>query len=71
MATLQLRITGMTCGHCRQKVTAALARTAGVSAAVVDLGTGQADVEFDDRVTTAADLVGAVERAGYGATHAG
>lgn len=71
MATLKLRVTGMTCGHCQSKVQKALRDTPGVYSAVVDLPDGEAEVDFeDDRVTTA-QLVAAIERAGYGAKLAG
>ena len=71
MATLKLRVTGMTCGHCRVKVEQALRGMAGVFTAVVDLPDGEAEVDFDDDATTADQLIRAVERAGYGAKLAG
>ena len=71
MATLKLRVTGMTCGHCQVKVEQALQGMAGVFTAVVDLPDGEAEVDFDDDATTADQLIRAVERAGYGAKLAG
>jgi len=71
MATLKLRVTGMTCGHCQAKVEQALRGMAGVFTAVVDLPDGEAEVDFDDDGTTVDQLIGAVERAGYGAKLAG
>ena len=71
MATLKLRITGMTCGHCQAKVEQALRGTAGVYSAVVDLPDGEAEVDFDDDTTTTAQLIAAVAKAGYGAKLAG
>ncbi|PYP22909.1 MAG: copper resistance protein CopZ [Gemmatimonadetes bacterium] len=71
MATLKLRVTGMTCGHCQAKVEQALRGMAGVFTAVVDLPDGEAEVDFDDDATTADQLIRAVERAGYGAKLAG
>jgi copper chaperone CopZ len=61
----------MTCGHCRTKVERALQGVAGVYAAVVDLADGEAEVDFDDDSLTAAQLIAAVEGAGYGAKLAG
>ena len=71
MATLKLRVTGMTCGHCQAKVEQALRGMAGVFTAVVDLPDGEAEVDFDDDGTTVDQLIRAVERAGYGAKLAG
>ncbi|HEU5261251.1 MAG TPA: cation transporter [Gemmatimonadales bacterium] len=71
MATLKLRVTGMTCGHCQAKVEKALKQTAGVYSAIVDLADGEAEVDFDDDAVTAAQMVAAVEKAGYGARLAG
>ena len=71
MATLKLRVTGMSCGHCQAKVQKALADTAGVYSAIVDLQGGAAEVDFDDDSVTTARLVAAVEKAGYGAKLAG
>jgi len=71
MATLKLRVTGMTCGHCQLKVEQALRGMAGVFTAVVDLPDGEAEVDFDDDATTVDQLIRAVERAGYGAKLAG
>ncbi len=61
----------MTCGHCQTKVEQALKRTAGVYSAIVDLATGEAEVDFDDDSATTGQLVAAVEHAGYGAKIAG
>lgn len=68
MATAQLHITGMTCGHCRQKVERALNEATGVFSAQVDLDAESADVDYDSRRTDPHDLVVAVQAAGYGAT---
>jgi copper chaperone CopZ len=71
MATLKLRVTGMTCGHCQMKVEQALQGARGVYSAVVDLTTGEAEVDFNDDTATTEQLVRAVEAAGYGAKVAG
>src|SRR5439155_14703586 len=57
MATLKLRVTGMTCGHCQMKVEKALLGASGVYSAVVDLSAGEAEVDFnDDAATTTSPL---------------
>ena len=71
MATLKLRVSGMTCGHCQAKVEQALKRAASVYSAVVDLQAGEAEVDFDDDAATTDQLIAAIERAGYGARVAG
>ena len=67
MANVKLRITGMTCGHCLAKVEMALKGVSGVYSAVVDLPDGEAEVDFDDDAVTTVELIGAVQKAGYGA----
>jgi copper chaperone len=71
MANVKLRITGMTCGHCQAKVEKALKGVSGVYAAIINLSDGEAEVDFDDDRVTAAQLIGAVREAGYGAKFAG
>jgi len=71
MATLKLRVTGMTCGHCQMKVEQALLGAIGVYSAVVDLSGGEAEVDFDDDTTTTDQLIAAIAKAGYGAKVAG
>ena len=62
--TLNLTITGMTCGHCARTVTQALQAVPGVASAAVDLKAGTAVVQGDPDPTA---LVAAVEDEGYGA----
>ena len=67
MANVKLRVTGMTCGHCQAKVEQALKGVSGVYSAIVDLQDGEAEVDFNDDAITIAQLVAAVQRAGYAA----
>jgi len=71
MANVKLRVGGMSCGHCQEKVEKALRKTEGVYSAVVNLGDGEAEVDFDDDVVTTEQLVSAVQKAGYQAKLAG
>jgi copper chaperone len=64
----QLKITGMTCGHCRQAVTEALESVDGVETVRVDLERGSAEVEGNADLKA---LVTAVEEEGYQASPAG
>ena len=66
MKTIELKVSGMTCGHCLATVKSALAVVPGVSEVDVLLAEGRARVRADDGVTEAA-LVEAVRRTGYGA----
>jgi len=68
MATLRLKITGMSCGHCQMTVEKALAKVPGVYGAVVDLKAASADVDYDDDTATIEELTAAVATAGYSAT---
>ena len=64
---LRLRIEGMTCASCAGRVEAALLKVPGVTGASVNLATEQASVQALATVRVA-ELVAAVERAGYAAS---
>jgi copper chaperone len=59
---LNLKITGMTCGHCVRSVTGALKSVRGVKGAEVDLKSGTAKVEGS---ADPAALIAAVAEEGY------
>jgi Cu+-exporting ATPase len=63
---VELRITGMTCAACSQRVEKALYGTAGVLAANVNLATEKASVEYDPSSASVEELAGVVEGTGYG-----
>ncbi len=62
--TKTLAITGMSCGHCVSHVKSALEGLEGVIEANVSLEENRADVAVSTEVSDA-DLVAAVEAAGY------
>nr|WP_186163427.1 heavy metal translocating P-type ATPase [Burkholderia gladioli] len=66
-APIELDIAGMTCASCSNRVEKALAQVPGVSRASVNLATERASISVEDSVS-AAQLVAAVEKAGYRAT---
>lgn len=61
-----LKVEGMSCGHCVGRVQKALADTPGVLEATVDLDRGSAKVRTSGNVPPA-QLIAAVEKAGYSA----
>lgn len=67
MATITLNIDGMTCGGCVKSVTKVLNDLDGVHSATVSLENKNAQVEFDEGKIQMAQLVEAVEDAGYDA----
>jgi len=64
---VELAITGMTCASCVARVERKLGRVAGVQAAGVNLTTERATVTYDPALANPAQLISAVEAAGYGA----
>ena len=66
MQTELLNVTGMTCGACTGSVTNALKAVAGVGDVAVSLATGQATVQYNERLTSPAQLTLAVTEAGFG-----
>lgn len=70
MASANLAITGMTCGHCKKKVEDALRGVDGVFAVFVDQEGGSAEVDYDEGRADVAAMVAAVEAVGYGASAA-
>ena len=67
MATITLNIDGMTCGGCVKSVTKVLNDLDGVRSATVSLENKNAQVEFDEGNIQIAQLVEAVEDAGFDA----
>jgi Cu+-exporting ATPase len=65
-ATLELPITGMTCASCVRNVERAISKQPGILSVNVNLATEKATVHFLPGSVRRADLVQAVEKAGYG-----
>jgi copper chaperone len=66
MQTELFKVTGMTCGGCTSKVMHALKAIPGVSDVKVSLSSGEATVQYDERLTSPEQLKSAVTGAGYG-----
>jgi Cu+-exporting ATPase len=60
-----IRIEGMHCHKCEQSIQKSLKRLPGVNEVEVDFPTSQASVLFDPKSVTIADLMQAVDQAGY------
>lgn len=60
-----LNVTGMKCGACADKVTAALMKVDGVKGAHVDAAGGKAEISFDEKKTNLDALVKAVNGSGF------
>jgi Cu+-exporting ATPase len=69
-ARVELPITGMTCANCAATVERTLKKVNGVVQAVVNLATERASVEYIPGVAAVADMIRAVENAGYGVVQA-
>jgi len=61
---IELKIEGMTCGHCEMSVTKELAKLPGAQHVKVSAQTGTASLSVDDSVDQA-QVLAAVEEAGY------
>ena len=68
MSTATIKIEGMHCDGCAQRVRRVLEREPGVKEAKVSYADGQARVTFDEGSTTTDRLGQVVERAGYTAS---
>ncbi len=69
-ARAELPITGMTCANCANTVGRVLRKVPGVLDANVNLATEKASVSYIPGTATRADLIAAVEKAGYGVVQA-
>ncbi len=67
--SIELNVTGMTCGHCKAAVEGALQKLNGVKAVSVNLEQGRAVIEGDHLEPSA--LIAAVIEEGYSAQIAG
>ncbi|SHJ63222.1 copper chaperone [Anaerobranca californiensis DSM 14826] len=64
MVTLELKVSGMSCNHCKVSVEKALIEL-GVKDVKVDLGEGKVIVTFNDALISKESIINAIEEAGY------
>jgi copper ion binding protein len=65
MPKKELKVSGMTCGHCRGAVESALKTLKGVNDVDIDLKTGKVIVDYDDGAAAEHELAEAIRNAGY------
>ncbi len=65
MKKIDLKIGGMGCMSCVNKIKNALTELNGVESAEVDLKSSQASINYDDGKIDTAQFIKAVENAGY------
>ncbi len=63
--TIKLKVDGMTCQSCPYQVKSALKQVEGVISASASLETREAEVTFDDAITTIIALTQATTNAGF------
>lgn len=68
LATVEFKVSGMTCSGCAVSVRNALLETPGVASAEVDLESARAKVQYDAAKVSTAQLVEAVNKTGFKAT---
>ena len=66
----KFKITGMTCSACSAHVERAVSKLEGISQVSVSLLSNSMTAQYDETRLSAADIIAAVEQAGYGATRA-
>lgn len=67
MQTLNINVSGMTCGGCVKSVKGVLAALPGMESADVDLATASAKVVFDPAKLDREKIAAAINRAGFDA----
>ena len=70
MASVELKVEGMTCDGCVRGVTKKLSGIAGVERAQVNLAAAKATVDYDDSRVNPDQMIAAVEQIGYKASKA-
>ncbi|MCA9459015.1 MAG: copper-translocating P-type ATPase [Nanoarchaeota archaeon] len=64
---IQVEITGMHCASCSAIISRTLNKTKGVISSNVNVATNRASIEFDENEISPDDVLGAIEKKGYGA----
>jgi copper chaperone len=65
MTDTTLKVTDMSCGHCKAAVEGELNKLSGVQRANADVERSTVEVSYDEGQVSTEDLKGAIEEAGY------
>ncbi|MBM7634391.1 copper ion binding protein [Geomicrobium sediminis] len=65
MKTIQLNVTGMSCGHCVSSIKGGVGTQAGVVEVDVDLSNGTVEIKFDSSKVQEIELKEMIEELGY------
>jgi copper chaperone CopZ len=65
MADIQLKITGMSCNHCKMRIEKVLSQIAGISSFTVSLEEGKADISGNPDVN---QIIEKINKLGYNAS---
>jgi copper chaperone len=65
MTEKTLKVSDMSCAHCKAAVEGELYKISGVMYSKADVEKGIVEVSYDEGKVSTADLKGAIERAGY------
>ncbi|MDR2688059.1 MAG: sulfite exporter TauE/SafE family protein [Oscillospiraceae bacterium] len=65
MEHARLRIDGMTCANCRDRIERSLRKAPGVKSAAVSYGAGTADIDYDAGTISLQTITAAIEKLGY------
>lgn len=63
--TIQLKVEGMSCGHCVNAIETGVSTLAGVDTVSVNLQQSTVNVEYDNSKLNKTDISQAIEEAGY------
>ena len=65
MTEKTLKVSDMSCGHCKAAVEGELNKLSGVKYSKADVEKGIVEISYDEGKVSTADLKGAIEGAGY------
>lgn len=65
MRSIKLKIDGMTCVNCENRIERKLQRTNGVRKAKVRYASGTAEITYDENITSIEKIIAVIERLGY------
>ena len=65
MQSIKLKIDGMTCVNCENRIERKLQRTNGVRKAKVRYASGTAEITYDENITSIEKIIAVIERLGY------